>query len=79
MGISRGTFRTPLAPIAAYRHKIANVLTESLKTHRTLLWTTGVAVSCLILGCFIEQLKKEQKDSPATIEIQKSQLNGFTV
>ncbi len=79
MGISRGTFRTPLAPIAAYRNKIETVLTETVKTHRALLWTTGLVASCLIGGCAIEQAKEKQKDSPTTIEFQSSPLNGFDV
>lgn len=69
----------PLAPITAYRHKIETVLTETLKTHRALLWTTGLVASCLIGGCIIEQLKEEQKNSPATIEFQQSSLNGFDI
>lgn len=79
LGISRSTFRTPLAPIVTYRQKIESVLSKTINTHRTLLGMTVLSGLLFLGGCEVKKIKESNKNLPATIEFEKSPLYGFDV
>lgn len=70
-----GTFRTPSASIADCGGKINSLL----QRYSSGLWYTVTFLLLASAGYFVLHEKEKQKNSPATIEFQKSSLNGFNV